>query len=144
MFVVVKISVGISMDKVTLLEIWNYSDVLWDLRCYLRYCFSWSLITLSWRRLLSYRNQSIDLQSKSMDWFLYDNGLYHERVKEVLISSCVTLCAICYYLYSFKNVKNIHGGMLILIKLQDEACNFTKCNTSPWVFFTFFKLYKWY
>ena len=22
-----------------------------------------------------YRNQSTDLQSKSMDWFLYDNGL---------------------------------------------------------------------
>ena len=43
-------------------------------------------LTLSWRRLLSYRNQSIDLrrsidlQSKSMDWFLYDNGLRHERV----------------------------------------------------------------
>ena len=28
-----------------------------------------------------YRNQSIDLRSKSMDWFLYDNGLRHERVK---------------------------------------------------------------
>ena len=24
------------------------------------------------------------------------------------------------------------------------ACNFTKINTPPWVFFTFFKLYKWY
>ena len=24
-------------------------------------------------RRLSYRNQSIDLQNKSMDWFLYDN-----------------------------------------------------------------------
>ena len=30
---------------------------------------------------LSYKNQSIDLQSKSIDWFLYDNGLRHERVK---------------------------------------------------------------
>ena len=29
------------------------------------------LLTLSWRRLSSYRNQ----------WFLYDNGLGHERVK---------------------------------------------------------------
>ena len=27
---------------------------------------------LSWRRPLSYRNQSIDLLCKSMDWFLYD------------------------------------------------------------------------
>ena len=25
--------------------------------------------------------QSIDLLRKSMDWFLYDNGLRHERVK---------------------------------------------------------------
>ena len=29
---------------------------------------------------LSYRNQSIDFRSKSMDWFLYDNGPRHERV----------------------------------------------------------------
>ena len=32
--------------------------------------------------VLSYRNQSIDLRSKSMDWFPYDNGRRHERVKE--------------------------------------------------------------
>ena len=37
-------------------------------------------LTLSWRRPLSYRNQSIDLKSKSMDWLLYDNVLRHERV----------------------------------------------------------------
>ena len=36
---------------------------------------------LSWQRPLSYRNQSIDLWSKSMDWFLYDNSLRHERIK---------------------------------------------------------------
>ena len=24
------------------------------------------------------------------------------------------------------------------------ACNFTKSNTLPWVFFTFLKLYRWY
>ena len=39
------------------------------------------LLTLLWRRLLSCRNQSIDLLPKSMDWFLYDNGLRHERAK---------------------------------------------------------------
>ena len=50
------------------------------------YCFKISIrvlclnLTFSWQRLLSYRNQSIDLLSKSMDWFLYDNGLRHERV----------------------------------------------------------------
>ena len=37
-------------------------------------------LTLSWRRPLSYRNQSIDLLCKSMDWFLYDNSPRHERV----------------------------------------------------------------
>ena len=39
-----------------------------------------SYVTLSWRRSLSCRNQSIDLQSKSIDWFLYDRDLRHERV----------------------------------------------------------------
>ena len=34
----------------------------------------------------------------------------------------------------FKNVKNTHGGALLLVK----------SNTPPWVFYTFFKLYKWY
>ena len=38
-------------------------------------------LTLSRLTPLSYRNQSIDLLCKSMDWFLYDNGLRHERVK---------------------------------------------------------------
>ena len=39
-------------------------------------------LTLSWRRPLSYRNQSIDLLRKSMDWGLFGNGLGHERVKD--------------------------------------------------------------
>ena len=39
------------------------------------------ILTLSWRRPLSYRNQAIDLLRKLWDWFLYDNGLRHERVK---------------------------------------------------------------
>ena len=39
------------------------------------------LLILSWRRPLSYRNLSTDLLRKSMDWFLYDNGLRHEKVK---------------------------------------------------------------
>ena len=43
-----------------------------------------------------------------------------------------------------KNVKNTHGGVLLLVKLQALACNFTKSSSPPWVFFTFFKLYKCY
>ena len=43
-------------------------------------------------------------------------------------------CAIWYHLYNLKKVKNTHGGVLILVKLQAEACNFTKINTPPWEF----------
>ena len=34
--------------------------------------------------------------------------------------------------------------MLILVKLQAEACSFTKSNTPPWVFFTFSKVFQKY
>ena len=45
------------------------------------YTSQWFMtLTLLWRRSLSYRNQSIDLQSKSMDWFLYDSYLRHEKL----------------------------------------------------------------
>ena len=40
-------------------------------------------LTLSWTRFLSYRNLSIDLLCKSMDWFLYDRNLRHERDKPI-------------------------------------------------------------
>ena len=56
----------------------------------------------------------------------------------------VMFCAIWYHLNNLKNMKNAHGGVLLLIKLQAEVCNFTKSNTPLWTFFTFFKLYKWY
>ena len=53
-------------------------------------------LTLSWRMPLSYRNQSIDLRSKSMDWFLYDNGLRHERVKQLIRNrNCKSVSFLC-------------------------------------------------
>ena len=36
------------------------------------------ILTLSWYKSLSYRNQSTDFQSKSIDWLLYDTDLRHE------------------------------------------------------------------
>ena len=56
----------------------------------------------------------------------------------------VMLSAISYQLYNLKNAKNIHGGVLLLVKLQANAYIFTKSSTPPWVFFMSFKLYKWY
>ena len=57
--------------------------------------------------------------------------------------SFTMFCAIWYHLYNLKNVKNTHGGVLLLVKLQANL-QVTKSNTPPLVFFTFFKLYKWY
>ena len=38
----------------------------------------------------------------------------------------VVLCAIWYRSFNFKNVKNTHeGGLLLVVKLQALACNFT-------------------
>ena len=54
------------------------------------------------------------------------------------------LCAIWYHVHNLRNVKNPHGGVLLIVKLQASACNFIKSNTPPWVFFTVFKLYEWY
>ena len=41
------------------------------------------ILTLIWRGSQSYRSQFIDLQSKSMDWFLYNRDIRHERVKKI-------------------------------------------------------------
>ena len=48
--------------------------------------------------------------------------------------------------FLFLRRKEFHheNGNLPIKKFQAEACNFTKINTPPWVFFTFLKLYKWY
>ena len=50
----------------------------------------------------------------------------------------VMLCVIWYYLCNLKNVKNTHGGVLLLVKLQAKVYNFNKINTPPWVFSRFF------
>ena len=65
----------------------NASYISFIYRCYAKNIYKWEIttwlsdLTLSWRRLSSYRNQSIELRSESVDWFLYEYGLRHERVK---------------------------------------------------------------
>ena len=54
------------------------------------------------------------------------------------------LCVVWYHLYNLKNVKNTHGGDLLLVKSEALTRNVTKSNTPTWVFFTFLRLYKWY
>ena len=69
----------------------DWGSILFDFNWYVVYLYC---LTLSWRRPLSYRNQSIDLQSKSMDWFLYDTDLRHERVN--VFFHCL-FSIYCYY-----------------------------------------------
>ena len=49
------------------------------------FCYFALALTFSWQRSLSYRNQSIALQSKSVDWVLYERNLRHKRVTCVKI-----------------------------------------------------------
>ena len=48
---------------------------------------------------------------------------------------CRLLCLIWYHLNNFGNMKNTQGGVLLLVKLQAEACDFTK-RTLLYVFFS--------
>ena len=54
---------------------------------------------------------------------------------------CDVLCDLVPFV-QHKKGKNTHGGVLLLLKLQAEVCNFTKTNISPSVIFMFFKLCK--
>ena len=58
--------------------------------------------------------------------------------------SLITFLVFWCHMYNFRNVKNIHRRVLLLVKFQAEASNFSKSNTPTWVFFTFFKWYKCY
>ena len=57
------------------------------------------------------------------------------------------------FLQQFSVLKDWHIYIVIRCALEEcyfqqscrlKACNYTKSNTPLWVFFTFFKLYKWY
>ena len=70
-------------------------------------------LTFSWRRPLSYRYQFIDLLRKSMDWFLYDNGLRHERVKNSILLIISELILVR-FLVIFKTPKLLTNTMVTL------------------------------
>ena len=96
---------GCRKPKITFLHL-ILSKTLSHWRCtfnIVRWLIHTFLLTLSWRRPLSYRNQSIDLQSKSMDWFLYDNGLRHERVNKVALH-----CSIIKIWFKIFNISITH------------------------------------
>ena len=110
-------------------EFYTYERQLYDKLCFhesswKKYFSSKSRQTVSGFRAfnfiiteapISYRSQSIELPSKSVDWFLYGRDLRHKRVKDKI--------AFCYYsvktmLQCIKTVRWM--SFLCLIK----RCNF--------------------
>ena len=74
------------------------------------------------------------MKVKATDFILHESYVHcRKRICDVLRNLVPFV--------QFKNVKDTHGWMLLVS--EASACNFTKSNT-PWVFFTFFKSYKWY
>ena len=72
-----------NISKIISLKLFDYAI----LPLLSKICLTSIFLTLSWRRFLSYRNQFTHLQTKSIEWFLYDNNLRHERVKGILKST---------------------------------------------------------
>ena len=67
-------------------------------------------LTLLWRWPLSYRQQSIDLLRKSMEWLLYHNGLRHERVKvDKYPNSLLTNISYIYPTFATNLLYRLHG-----------------------------------
>ena len=50
------------------------------------------------------------------------------------------LCVILYHLHDLKHIKNTRGGVIPLVKLRGETCNYNESSTPPWVSFKFFEL----
>ena len=69
-------------------------------------------LSLSRRKSLSYRNHSIDLLCKSMDWFLYDRDLHPERVIPVFPNDFNKMRIVCnihsYWLNAFISSRHDH------------------------------------
>ena len=94
----------------------------------------WSIpLTLSWRRFLLCRNKSIDLQSKSMDWFLYDRDFRRERVKPTsqMLSYETILKPLTYFLQMHlslptENTRKPYGFLMFSVGRE-------RCIGSKWV-----------
>ena len=63
------------------------------------------------RRFLPYRNQSIDLLFKSMDWFLYDRDLCHGRFKQVFSNRGFSKGK---HLFKYQLIHNFSGFFYII------------------------------
>ena len=73
----------------------------------------------------------------------FSSKRYFLKLKYVIKCLFVMFYAIWYHLCNLKK-REKHPCSNVTFRKVASACNFTKSNTPPWVFLTFFKLYKWY
>ena len=112
--------------------------------------FSWNMyivtliidnLTLSWRRSLSYRNQLILLIHLSFSIYIMKN--IAKVIQVAFFNNCPRPYISLYpFLVYFMIIWDALRNFYHLYNLK--VAGFTKSNTPPWVFFTFFKLHKWY
>ena len=86
----------------------------------------------SMRTKLSLHKAFMSHHGHHLNDFCHLHGQFRKKNRIIII------CGALRYLVQFKKRENTHGGVILL---KSEVCNFTKTNTPPWVFFTFFKLY---
>ena len=78
---------------------------------------------------LSYRNQSIDLQSKSIDWFLYEGALVVKGLKnKALYSTLIKSYTHHMYLYTFFDILTLPAPCISesCIEIKSKL-NFISC-----------------
>ena len=77
---------------------------------------------------LSCKNQFIDLHCKSMEWFLYDRNLRHERVNEklVMLVSLISWPLFTSGNLSRKSLKNHAIAIFIFLKWLFDNWNHSK------------------
>ena len=94
-------------------------------------------LTLSCRRSISYRNQSIDLFCKSINWFLYDMDLRHKINNNKLVikffdvylsSGCKFRQPFDFTLYFLRNPICVHIHKRVCLKrhFRNEAQDFSQ------------------
>ena len=69
------------------------------------------------------------MKVKAIDFLLHESYVHFSKHISDVLRNLVPFV-------QFKNVKNTHGGVVLVNECL--ACNFTKSNTPPWVFFHIF------
>ena len=124
-------NVGVSwINRFTLVHLVHFQ------RSWAEYSLS-DALTLSWQKFLSYRNQFIDLQGKSMDWFLYDRDSAINKLKTVKIKWYQ-------FLTHLSNVAFNKETNHLICRADQKTSFYMKCNTGlKWVRGASYKSHMW-